>query len=258
MMATSDEGDTDLSRRGACVLRGACRREQCASCLAETLESLERSQRSDAFAEIQEPSYRSDFKLPFSPSVEAVARLTLSGGVGRILVSVLGSDAELCELSAITSSPGAASQAIHSDGHWSEAAPLVVTVFLALHDILDEAMGPTLHYPCTHTPQCFPGKRWLPPSDSRVAERPPPAWYRLRAGDAMLMVSTTWHCGGANVSQKTRTLLVMTFAQSTSQCASAPSSSSDDYYSIRPELRGRFRLRHLMDDACEALAEAEP
>ena len=40
-----------------------------------------------------------------------------------------------------TSEPGVTSKHFTSDGNWSEYEPRIITVFLAMHDILDEAMG---------------------------------------------------------------------------------------------------------------------
>jgi len=151
-----------------------------------------------------------DFTLPFSPSVEAVLRSVLAGEAGEALVSALTCDAELQELTAITSEPGATGQSIHSDDNWSATAPRRLTIFLALHNVVDEAMGPTRFYPGTHAPCCFPGERWLPPTAALAAERQS-AWFELRAGDAVLMDSLTWHCGGANASEWRRTLLSASF-----------------------------------------------
>merc|ERR1719373_189843 len=95
-------------------------------------------------------------------------------------------------------------------------------MFLALHDVLDEAMGPTRFCAETHAPQCFPAGTWLPPPDpysrtdpqaaQKLAENPL-VWFGLHAGDAVLMNSTTWHCGGANASEQRRHLLSLSFVE---------------------------------------------
>merc|ERR1719494_912820 len=79
-----------------------------------------------------------------------------------------------------------------------------------MHDILDEAVGPTLFCPKTHKPSCFSGDKWIPPTESLAADRNP-TWFPLRAGDAVLMDSTAWHCGSANTSDQNRTLLSFSF-----------------------------------------------
>lgn len=266
--------DACLDAHGLCLLRGACNEQVCEACLAEVLQGLQcmlslpatlsskpsgrqflTVSTSPAFAPIQEPKHRSDFMLALSPPVEAVLKAALTGLAGSILEAALGRHAELCELSAITSEPGAASQAVHSDGTWSTSHSRLITMFLALHDILDETMGPTHFWADTHAPSCFPDGRWRPPSESRAAEMTP-TWYALHGGDAVLMDSLTWHCGGANASDRKRTLLVVSFREAAAeiemQMADAATDAvgtrrpkareSDEYFSMRPELRGTLRL----------------
>ena len=98
-------------------------------------------------------------------------RLSLAGEAGALLVAAVGRDAELRELQVIVSEPGAAAQDVHSDSNYDAAAPRLVTVFVALHDVLDERMGPTRFWPNTHEPRCFPGGVWRPPTSlARGAE----------------------------------------------------------------------------------------
>ena len=137
--------------------------------------------------------------MPFAPFAAAL-RAALAGEAGAILVAALGRDAELRELQVIVSEPGAAAQDVHSDSNFDIHAPRLVTVFIALHDLLDERMGPTRFWPNTHAPP------WRPPTEALAAERRS-VWYALRAGDAVLMDACTWHRGGANTSGSRRTLL---------------------------------------------------
>ena len=233
-----------LNASGVYHTPAACPAPACADCLAEVLESLERMlllpgrsydnrhfQRfpmpvmGSAAAAVaqQEPTHQRDFVPLLSPGVEAVLRTTLAGPAGAMLVSALGRGAELCELTAITSDPGATEQGLHADACWTETAPRLITMFLALHDILDEELGPTRFCPAAHTPSCFPDDTWQPPpdpysrTDPRAVEKlaqTPPTWFALHAGDAVLMDSTTWHQGGANTSVDCRrTLLCISFAE---------------------------------------------
>ena len=87
-------------------------------------------------------------------------------------------------------------------------------MFLALHDIRDEAMGPTHFCPETHAPRCFPDERWRPPTESLAADKGL-TWFEMHAGDAVLMDSLTWHCGGANTSERRRTLCAISFVEPT-------------------------------------------
>ena len=137
----------------------------------------------------------------------------MAGEAGAILVDTLGRDAELRELQVIVSEPGAAAQDVHSDSNFDIHAPRLVTVFIALHDLLDERMGPTYFWPHTHEPRCFPDEIWRPPTELLAANLRS-VWYALRAGDGVLMDACTWHRGGANTSGTRRTLLAASFVAS--------------------------------------------
>jgi ectoine hydroxylase-related dioxygenase (phytanoyl-CoA dioxygenase family) len=225
---------SDMRANGVCVTRAAWSQPACAACLVEVLESLEQmlalpqtmAERmqsaaptrhflhiaaSPAAAAVQEPVHRSDFKMALSPCVVSVLRATLDGEPGLVLVDALGPDAELCELTAITSEPGASSQPAHSDNHWSPTAPRLITVFVALHDVLDESLGPTHFWPGTHANPGGP-RVWLRPTVERAAERSS-TWFPMRTGDAVLFDSLTWHAGGANTSERRRTLLSASFVE---------------------------------------------
>ncbi|CAE8585723.1 unnamed protein product [Polarella glacialis] len=158
---------------------------------------------------VKEPEHRRDFKLPFS-SVEPLLKAALDGNLGAILVDALGREAVLSELTVIRSELGAASQEWHSDSNWGATEPRRCTFFFALHDILEEDMGPSYFCPNTHAPRCFPDERWIPPAAALVENRPS-VWFALHAGDAVLFDAFTWHKGGANTGKSTRTILAVTF-----------------------------------------------
>ena len=207
-----------LSRDGVAVTRAACPEAAgaaCAACLAAGLEGLERKLAlPQTMAERMRVSLR--HFVPISSASAAVAaalRAALAGEAGALLVAAVGRDAELRELQVIVSEPGAAAQDVHSDSNYDAAASRLVTMFVALHDLLDERMGPTHFWPNTHMPRCFPGEVWRPPTPSLAANLRS-AWYPLRAGDAVLMDACTWHRGGANTSGTRRTLLAASFVAS--------------------------------------------
>ena len=210
-----------LSRDGVAVTRAAypeAAAAACAACLAAGLDGLERKLAlPQTMAErMRGPSLRQFVPIcPASaePCFAAALRAALAGEAGAILVEALGRDAELRELQVIVSEPGAAAQDVHSDSNYSATASRLVTMFVALHDVLDERMGPTRFWPSTHAPRCFPGEIWLPPTASLAAARRS-VWYALHAGDAVLMDACTWHRGGANTSGTRRTLLAASFAAS--------------------------------------------
>ena len=212
-----------LSRDGVVVTRAACPEAAsaaCAACLASALDGLERKLAlPQTMAErMRGPSLRHFVPVcpPFAPCFAAVLRASLAGEAGALLVAALGRDAELREIQVIVSEPGAAAQDVHSDSSWG--ASRVITAFVALHDVLDERMGPTFFWPNTHLPRCFPGGVWLPPTASLTAERRS-VWYAQRAGDAVLMDACAWHCGGANTSGTRRTLLAASFVASSNRAA---------------------------------------
>ena len=207
-----------LSRDGVAVTRAAdpeAAGAACAACLAAGLDGLDRKLAlPQTMAErMRGPSLRHFVPVcpPFAPCFTAALRAALAGEAGALLVAALGRDAELRELQVIVSEPGAAAQDVHSDSNYDAAASRLVTVFVALHDLLDERMGPTFFWPNTHEPRCFPPScRWLPPAASLAAERGS-VWYALHAGDAVLMDACTWHRGGANTSETRRFLLAASF-----------------------------------------------
>ena len=224
-----------LSRDGVAVTRAVYPEPAaaaCAACLAAGLDGLERmlalpqtmAERmrsgvslrhfvhvSTASAAVAEPTTRSEFRMPFSSCFAAVLCASLAGEAGALLVAALGRDAELRELQVIVSEPGAAAQDVHSDSNWGTER--LVTMFIALHDVLDERMGPTRFWPNTHAPRCFPGEVWRPPTELLAANLRS-VWYALHAGDAVLMDACTWHRGGANTSGTRRSLLAASFVAS--------------------------------------------
>ena len=89
----------------------------------------------------QEATHRRDFVLPLKSSrAEAMLSAVLagSGHVGTALLAALGPDATLQELNVIISEPGAKAQDTHADSGWSATDPRLITLFIPLHDILDE------------------------------------------------------------------------------------------------------------------------
>ena len=155
---------------------------------------------------LREPEHRRDVLLPLSAPVKTVLEILLSGSTGDVVASAVGESAELCGLSAIVSDPGAIRQSIHSDAEWRVNSPRLVTIFLALHDILTEDLGPTKFVPKTHTPHCFTEGKWLPPTETLVAGRGGSTWFKLHAGDCVLMDST-----GNSSADRRRALLSISF-----------------------------------------------
>lgn len=243
-----------LAREGVCVARGAAGPELCARAQAEALVACE------AFAALpmsmaerrrgnthrvflpfsvkrggeqreRSPTSRYEFRLPMSRTTRSMLEAVLSGDVGGAIAENIGEDCELSGLVYIVSEKGAVAQAVHSDGNWGENAPKVITLFLATSDIQDEDMGPTRFMPATHAPECFDGGEWLPPTPANGVREREDVWFPLNAGDAVMMQSTLWHCGGANTSEKKRVLLSFSFTQRNN--TSSSSAADADSWTLR-------------------------
>jgi len=213
-----DTATYTVSESGFCVIRNACDKNICSGGYDEVIGGLERMLslpgapslryfQPVSISPIKRPAeHRSGHKLFFSKTLRAVVTSLLNGEAGAILCETLGKEAELLEFTMITSEPGASAQDVHSDGCWNEDAPRIVTMFMAMHDILDEKMGPTRFWPGTHLNWKAATKENVKMSEGK--------WFALKAGDAIIMDQLTWHCGGENSSNERRTLFSITFMES--------------------------------------------
>ena len=127
-----------LQEYGALVVRGAVGPDECARCFLSVELSLHRAMAAAGqistgddihrtvtdeqaaaghrhFGNVASPPHRRDLKLALSPPVKACLNQLLAS-VGATLAAILTEDAELCELSALCSDPGAAAQALHPAG----------------------------------------------------------------------------------------------------------------------------------------------
>jgi len=240
-----------VCRRGVAKVRGALGRSTASALrefvLAERRRSLAEAEQdpsvlADRFSKVQTPRAgeqgagltRWDLKLPLDPPVLEAMKELLSGGEGSLGASFEtltgGPRAELWELGAVVSEPGAAAQPVHFDA----PSRCLFTAFVALQDITLE-MGPTCFLPSTHAEVVH-----------RRFERDPDAFLEgagaasalLEAGDAALYDSRVLHWGEANRSRETRALMYVTFRDPSADA----SSLGIDQHSIRQALAGRFRL----------------
>ena len=229
----SEDPSSELKKRGLVVIREVCTKSQCDTCMSELTKGLDVMMKLPAPMNEQKPerhflgfpvskstpspkdfSHRRDFRMSMSKNtIELLTSIIKQSPAGSVLKEVLGDDGELIELTAIVSEPGAKSQDIHADGDFNPLAPQIVTMFLALHNIVDESLGPTRFYPETHKPEFYSDKKWVAPTEDAVKEKGEYDWYKLNAGDAIIMDQCTWHGGGANTSNRKRTLLSLSFTQ---------------------------------------------
>ena len=145
------------------------------------------------FGDVHSPLFRHDFKLELLPAISMVLQDALQSPIGMALVSAIGLNSQLCELSCIIVDGGAAEQMVHYDtpAHTQASAHSVASTRAdtsaaesakssaaaaceaalrrynataeaeqpLLYTIFiplqdtDDAMGPTHIWPGTHTPQ---------------------------------------------------------------------------------------------------------
>ena len=176
------------------------------------------------FGDVRCPTARHDLKLGLQPPVaDALVEALLP--LKPVVAAALGADAELFELAALVSDPGAPRQQLHPDSIHHEGGALIVSVFIALQET-DATMGPTVFLPGTHHDPAahadlsrlslptFEGGEPAPPAPSareRLLQTCPRRLGLLDAGDAMLFDSRTLHCGSANESSRRRVLFYFSF-----------------------------------------------
>jgi hypothetical protein len=162
------------------------------------------------FADVLLKSNRCDMLLPLkgSPVVQAALReLLIHGTLANVLLSTVGDDASLYELSVLISEPGSPRQPVHPDNPHQEHPPLV-TCFVALQDI-DATMGPTTFLPKTHTAAAHAEFDNVSQRDAMLETRPN-VHALLNTGDVSVFDSRTMHCGGCNKGS-TRALFYVSF-----------------------------------------------
>lgn len=187
--------------------------------LSEGLEAVKEDEMKgyQYFGNVLVRNNRYDVKLKLDPPVEA-ALLPMVSRLRPALNDLLGDDAELFELAALVSDPGAPRQPMHpdttrrKDAPEGADAPAVVTAFVALQDV-DEEMGPTVFLPRSQRAEAHAA---FYADDASVAKSEllrtaPQALGLLRTGDASLFDSRLLHAGGANTSPRRRVLFYFSF-----------------------------------------------
>eukprot|EP01052_Picozoa_sp_SAG31_P006917 SAG31_NODE_324_length_17691_cov_8.128126_13_plen_329_part_00 len=237
--------------------------------LMKSTRTMAAAERSNYFGAVYCEEKRWDMFLRLAPEVLALLHETLSTVLKPLLASIVTAHGRLCELSALISDPGASRQPLHADTKWmpnvvsiGDVGTRVVTCFIALQDI-DAEMGPTVMIPGTHTDAEAHRKLATTLGQaSREAElgelrgatasvaglELPVVHCTLRAGDAVLMDSQLFHCGGANRSLLRRRLLYFS--------AHAPGHlPAGSTYSIFPFYKDKLTLSNPTDWSEEPAAE---
>ena len=146
---------------------------------------------------------RFDCKLPLvGPVREALA--TCLRVLSPTLTTMLGTRAELFELSTLVSDRGTPAQVLHADFPpegdlhlGGDDGPVALVAFVALSN-LDLTHGPTVFVPRTHTRRFH--ARHEADAGASLAARSATTTFSplLQRGDLILMDSATFHAGGAN------------------------------------------------------------
>lgn len=176
------------------------------------------------------------------PLVRGLRELLAPGtALGELFWATCGGrTAELYDLVALRTEPGAARQAIHSDTPYQKL-PGLFCAFIALQDVSYE-MGSTVFLPGTHTgPKGARGAFDSGTFDDRrddMLSRAQSRYTMLRAGDAVFFNMNTLHAGTSNLAAECggaqRLLLVLTFRN-----PEATSIELGHQPNLRPGYRGR-------------------
>lgn len=189
-----------LDRWGVAVLQSALPQETCRT-LARALFAAIKAP-TYPFGNIIKPQKRKDYPLEInsmsSPFLEEAVRLIMPA-----LKLAVGADAELVELSALMSMPGASAQSFHSDATMSKKRHLqawakVYSVFIYLDDV-DPNMAPLDLMPATHTHYHF-----LAEGEREMLESVPFVRMSVPCGTMVIMDSRIVHRGSENSSPKAR------------------------------------------------------
>mmetsp|Transcript_33358 Transcript_33358/g.64352 ORF Transcript_33358/g.64352 Transcript_33358/m.64352 type:complete len:368 (-) Transcript_33358:295-1398(-) len=263
----TEDAATEVCHLGVSRLQNILRKTTASRLRSFVLEELERTeslQAAGSFSAVlaayaseeaieDEASSRWDVRLPLSPVVREGLRELLGedAKLGLAFERLVGNDAELYEMAAIVSAPGAAPQVVHADTEWTDI-PCLFTAFVALQDV-ESAMGPTCFIRRSHTEAMHArfdeeGEAFLASSDARAA--------LLDCGDAALYDSRLLHAGGRNRAQTTRVLFYVTFRHPDA-AAIVDDAVNEEAHSILPKYRGKLKLgqlRHLKEkgDSLEA------
>ena len=212
----------------------------------------------DHFSPIAARRHRYDFKLQLTPRV-AQALGAIASALHPALEQVLGANPAVFEMAMIVAEAGAPPQPIHADivpAEWVQASNHTgdeharsdhaldarathardrmdhglasptpsASVYVALQDILEQSMGPTLFLPRTHIPSAHAAllggyfgaqeEAGLPPvpeAKRALLTSTPKRFGVMEAGDVILFDQRLLHAGTAHTAAERRALLCLSF-----------------------------------------------
>ena len=243
-----------------------------------TLPSLAR------FANVLLKENRCDMTIPIGPTwvANALVAILVHSPVGMTFQNLLGKHAILYEWSCMMSDPNSQRQVVHPDtpAH-DDQQPVLYTCFIALQDITMD-MGPTTWLPRTHTSEMHEQFKdeTIPSSSSsslkydkddnddngvtttttttttttspkdELLKTQPKVLGTLSKGSCAIFDSRVLHCGGANVSEKSRALLYCSFQNPSIVHVGNPGS-------IRKDMIGKWNFQELQKEL-ECFAKGKP
>mmetsp|Transcript_46632 Transcript_46632/g.87009 ORF Transcript_46632/g.87009 Transcript_46632/m.87009 type:complete len:378 (+) Transcript_46632:45-1178(+) len=144
---------------------------------------------------------RCDLRLPLEePVLEALGQAfgRETSALSMLVEKVLTKKAVLRECASLVSSPGSHRQTCHSDTPYQKQPPLL-TCFIALQDICDMDLGPTVFLPRTHTAAAHETFGQDNPAfrDEQLRTTPSVCGL-LKKGDVAVFDSRLFHLGDAN------------------------------------------------------------
>jgi len=163
------------------------------------------------FGAVLSRTNRYDLLMPLDEPIVRQALAQAIEPLRDVLERSLGADAELFELSALVSDPGAPRQPLHPDTGWRNGrGTAVCTAFVALQPI-DADMGPTVWLPRSHTEKAHATFNAGAMEKTTLLRQSTRRLGLLGQGDACLFDSRLLHAGGANVSPRRRILFYFSF-----------------------------------------------
>ena len=197
--------------------------------------------------------YNNDQVVATTIAYKALNDVLRNSPVGETMRQFLGTDdAALYELSSYISDPGSSRQVIHADTPCfgtDDDQPVLCTCFIALQDVRMD-MGPTVWLPKTNKFAIHDlffseeenGQTSTPIKDGFLQTIESVVGV-IPKGSCVLFDSRLLHCGTANKSkQDSRALLFFSFQHPKIHLFNP----GGDTASIRPDLKGRFRLSNFL------------
>ena len=245
-----------LDEQGVVRINGALSTTAAAAALAHINDELSKAreaanenmaEETKRFGDVLARTRRFDLKLNLDPPVKQALEEVLVP-LTPLVADKLGEDAELFELAALVSDPGAPRQPAHPDTPCKadgNAGPVVLTSFIALQDV-SEAMGPTCFCAGTNTVEAH--DKFNDPADggrekANLLRTRPHAKGVMSTGDVTVMDSRLVHAGGANDSKQRRVLLYVSYRKRGARTAPG---------TLLYELKNKYSLK----DSAEMLSAA--